>query len=67
MENIKLIIEKGENSIWGGVLYNNNLIVEEANSPNELELKLKALLNSFEGVNPNQIKFIRQLQPDKSE
>jgi hypothetical protein len=57
MQNIKLIIEKGETGIWGRVNYNDNLIIEEAGNLNDLELNLKRLLNDFEGVDPEAIVF----------
>lgn len=57
MQNIELIIEKGESGIWGRVNYNNNLIIEEADNLNDLELNLKGLLNDFEGVDPESVVF----------
>ncbi len=57
MQHIELIIEKGENGIWGRVSFNDNLITDEANTLDELELKLKGLLNDFEGVDPESIEF----------
>jgi hypothetical protein len=55
--NIELIIEKGEEGIWGRVNYNDNLIVEQADSLNDLELNLKKLLQDFEAVDPESITF----------
>ncbi|HEY5326532.1 MAG TPA: hypothetical protein VIJ27_05995 [Mucilaginibacter sp.] len=57
IQNIELIIEKGESGIWGRVNYNDNLIIEEAGNLNELELNLKGLLKNFEGVDPESIVF----------
>ena len=57
MQNIELIIEKGESGIWGRVNYNDNLIIEEADNLNDLELNLKGLLNDFEGVDPESVVF----------
>jgi hypothetical protein len=56
-KNIELIIEKGENGIWGRVNYNDNLIVEQADSLTDLELNLKMLLKDFEDVDPETIIF----------
>jgi hypothetical protein len=57
VQNIELVIEKGENGIWGRVNYNNNLITEQADALDDLELKLKILLQDFEGVEPESIAF----------
>ena len=57
VQNIELIIEKGENGIWGRVNYNNNLITEQADTLGDLELNLKTLLKEFEGVDPESFAF----------
>jgi hypothetical protein len=57
MQNIELIIEKGETGIWGRVNYNDNLIVEEVGNLNDLESNMKGLLNDFEGVDSEAIIF----------
>ena len=59
MEMIKLdlIIEKGNNDLFGRVNHNDNLIVENAANVLELEHKLKQLLHEFEGIDPNHIVF----------
>lgn len=57
IQNIELIVEKGESGIWGRVNYNDNLIVEEADNLNELELSLKNLLKDFENLDPKKITF----------
>lgn len=59
MEKIKieLIVEKSEDSLWGRVNYNDNLIVEHADTLNDLESSLKALLHDFEDVNIEDIEF----------
>jgi hypothetical protein len=57
VQNIELIIEKGESGIWGRVTYNDNLITDEADNLNELELNLKGLLKDFEGLDPESIVF----------
>ena len=57
VQNIELIIEKGESGIWGRVNYNNNLIVEEADNLNDLELNLKGLLKDIQGLDPESIVF----------
>ncbi|HAL82554.1 MAG TPA: hypothetical protein DCO83_10220 [Mucilaginibacter sp.] len=57
MHNIELIVEKGEEGIWGRVNYSDNLIIEQADSLDDLELKLRGLLGDFEGINPENIVF----------
>ena len=57
MLNIELIIEKGEEGIWGRDNYNDNLIIEQADSRDDLEIKLKVLLRDFEGLAPENIVF----------
>ena len=57
IQNIELIIEKGETGLWGRVNYNDNLIIEEAGNLNDLELNMKGLLKDFEGLDPQTIVF----------
>jgi hypothetical protein len=59
MEKIKieLIVEKSEDSLWGRVNYKDNLIVEHADTLNDLEISLKILLHDFEDVNIEDIEF----------
>jgi hypothetical protein len=57
IHNIELVIEKGEEGIWGRVNYNDNLITEQADTLDDLKLKLKMLLQDFEGVAPESIIF----------
>ncbi|MBB3054861.1 helix-turn-helix transcriptional regulator [Mucilaginibacter gotjawali] len=57
VQKIELIIEKGENGIWGRVNYNDNLIVEEADNLDTLQLNLKGLLKDFEGLEPESVVF----------
>ena len=44
IHSIELVIEKGEEGIWGRVNYNDNLITEQADTLDDLKLKLKMLL-----------------------
>ena len=60
METIELIIEKGEGGIWGRVNYNDNLIIEEAKTVDDLEVNMKQLLHDFEGVDVENIAFERR-------
>ncbi|OOG69421.1 hypothetical protein [Algoriphagus sp. A40] len=57
METIDLIIEKAEKKLWGRVEYRDNLITEVAESVNELEEKIKALLWDFENLDPASVQF----------
>lgn len=58
MEKITLIIESAkENELWGRVLYDDNLIAEEASAIPELEEKMRLLLQEFHWLNPKEITF----------
>ena len=58
MIKIPLVIESAkENEYWGRVLYEDNLIVEDASSIIELEEKIKLLLYEFHQLDPNKITF----------
>ncbi len=57
VQNVELIIEKGESGIWGRVNYNDNLIIEQADTLDDLEMNLKILLKDFEEVDPKNIAF----------
>ena len=55
---IPLTIERGDGKeLWGRLEYNENLIVEQAESISELEQKMKNLLCEFEEVEPNTVQF----------
>ncbi|MBB6324556.1 hypothetical protein FHS59_000171 [Algoriphagus iocasae] len=55
---IPLTIERGDSKeLWGRMEYNENLIVEQAESISELEQKMKNLLWEFEEVEPNTVQF----------
>ena len=55
---IELVIEKGDNELWGSVKYNDNLIADAGKNISDLEEKFKKLLNDFESVDPESIEFI---------
>jgi len=58
MKVIPLIIEKGNDSeIWGRIDFENELIVDFANSVEELEKKMKNLLLDFFEISSDKIKF----------
>ncbi len=54
---IELIIEKGEEGLWGTVTYNDNLITDQAPTLPELEDQIKTHLQEFENANPETIAF----------
>jgi hypothetical protein len=54
---IDLVIEKGEDGLWGSVNYHDNLIAESGQNILDLEQKFKVLLHNFEGVDPDAIEF----------
>ena len=60
-DNIKimpLIIEKGDDAtIWGRIDFDNQLIVDHANSIEKLEKKMKKLLTDFFEIDPDQVQF----------
>jgi hypothetical protein len=58
MNKILLIIEKGtDNSLWGRVNFDDNLIVEEASSLPVLQKKIKNLLRDFHDLDPAAVDF----------
>jgi len=50
MKKITLIVEKGEQGLWGRVTVNDNLITAEAASIDELESELRKLILDFEDI-----------------
>jgi hypothetical protein len=58
MRKLLLIIEKSKDGkLWGRVKFDNDLIVDAAVSTDELEKKMKRLLQRFHQVEPSEIKF----------
>lgn len=59
MEKIKidLIVERGDIGLSGRVTYNENLIINNGKTVDEIELKMKELLYDFENLDPNQVDF----------
>jgi len=55
---VELVIEKGEDELWGSVKYNDNLIADAGTDIADLEQKFKKLLNDFEGVDPDELEFV---------
>jgi hypothetical protein len=63
METVKipLTIERQEGTeLWGRINYNDNLITDFAETVQELEVKMKALLWDFEELAPENVEFIHQ-------
>lgn len=54
---IKLIVETGDSSLWGRVHYDDNLIVDEATTVEELQSKMSALLFDFHDLDPDSYNF----------
>ena len=54
---IRLRVEGDEAPFWGQVEYDNNLIVEEANSIASLQDKLQTLLLNFHELDANAYEF----------
>lgn len=56
-EIIVLVVETGSASLWGRVQYDDNLIVDEANSIEELQSKMRTLLLDFHDLAPESYDF----------
>ncbi|GGN00662.1 hypothetical protein GCM10010967_38630 [Dyadobacter beijingensis] len=54
---ITLIVENGESSLWGRVTYDDNLIVDEAATIDELQAKMRMLLLDFHDLSPESYEF----------
>ncbi|HLU89710.1 MAG TPA: helix-turn-helix transcriptional regulator [Cyclobacteriaceae bacterium] len=55
---LELIIEADDSKeLTGRVTYNGNLIVDSAGTVDQLEEKIKNLLQEFEGIDPSQVEF----------
>ena len=58
MKKLLLVIEKSKDGkLWGRVELDDDLIVDAAVSSDELEKKMKKLLQRFHQVEPSEIKF----------
>ncbi|NIJ55498.1 hypothetical protein [Dyadobacter arcticus] len=57
VHDIELIVEGQDGSLFGRVLYDDNLIVEQASDMEKLESNMKNLLHDFHGLDANQINF----------
>lgn len=58
MLKIPLIVETGDDkTVWGRVLYDENLIVDEAPTIEGLQEKMKALLTEFHQLPPEGVAF----------
>jgi hypothetical protein len=54
---VTIIVEGEEDSLWGRVQYDDNLIVDEANSIEQLKLNMQHLLLDFHDLNPDSYEF----------
>ncbi|MCF0050038.1 hypothetical protein MUK70_29010 [Dyadobacter chenwenxiniae] len=54
---IKLIVEGEEGSLWGRVEYEDNLIVDEADSIEQLQKQMANLLLDFHDLDPKSYEF----------
>lgn len=55
---IKLIVEGEEGSLWGRVEYEDNLIVDEADSTEKLQKQMRQLLSDFHDLDPKSYEFV---------
>ena len=56
-EIIQLIVEGDNGSLWGRVKYDDNLIVEEAKTVEELQQNIRKLLFDFHNLDPDSYDF----------
>ncbi len=56
MQQLPLIIEKADGTLWGRVTYDDDLLVDSAPTLNELQAAVKTLLHEFHGL--NDVEFI---------
>jgi len=56
-EVITLIVETGKASLWGRIHYDDNLIVDEAATVEELQSKMRTLLLDFHDLDPKSYDF----------
>jgi len=54
---VEMIIERDQSNLTGRITYNDNLIIENADTVRELEEKLKVLLFDFEEVHADDVVF----------
>jgi hypothetical protein len=54
---IRLIVEGEDGSLWGRVTYEDDLIVEQAQSVNELQEQMRTVLNDLHGLDANSYEF----------
>jgi hypothetical protein len=54
---VKLIIEGGDGALWGRVTYEDNLLVDEADSVEKLEAQMRQLLLNFHDLDPDSYEF----------
>lgn len=57
MKTLELILERTDNELVGRVMYEKNLIIDEASSLESLEKKLKKHLNKYHNILPQDIAF----------
>lgn len=58
MKQINLILENAKDGlVWGRVAYDDNLLVESAVNAEELQVKMKTLLNDFHDLETDTINF----------
>ena len=56
MQKLSLLFEKGKDGrLWGCLEFEDNLIVDEANSVGTLKNNMKRLLKDFHDINPSSV------------
>ncbi len=54
---VKLIIEGGDGALWGRINYEDNLLVEEAETVDKLQFHMRQLLLDFHDLDPDSYEF----------
>lgn len=54
---IKLVIEGGDGALWGRVNYEDNLLVDEADTVEKLQAQMRQLLLDFHDIVPDSYEF----------
>ncbi|WP_276484100.1 hypothetical protein [Paraflavitalea pollutisoli] len=57
MKKLTLIIEKADTGFLGRINYENNLVIDEAESLEDLEKNFRKLLKKYHGIDPKELKF----------
>lgn len=54
---VKLVVEGDDGALWGRINYEDNLLVDEAETVEELQAQMQQLLLDFHNLDPNSYEF----------